>query len=69
MHSTILDRLRLLTIDREYFEFDDNAWVWEASTRFLKADIAALRYGVKAIKGAYTSFAKLGGLIGLLKKR
>ena len=51
VRSTILDRLRLLTIDSEYFEFDDKDRVSEASTRFLKADIATLRYGVKAIRG------------------
>jgi hypothetical protein len=51
VRSTILDRPRLLTINREYFEFDDKERVSEAPTRFLKADIAALRYGVKAIRG------------------
>jgi len=51
VRSTILDRPQLLTINREYFEFDDKERVSEAPTRFLKADIAALRYGVKAIRG------------------
>ena len=51
VRSTILDRPRLLTINREYFEFDDKERVSEAPTIFSKADIAALRYGVKAIRG------------------
>jgi len=51
VRSTILDRPRLLIIDREYLEFDDKDRVSEMSTRFLKTDLAALRYGVKAIKG------------------
>ncbi len=51
VRSTILDRPRLLAINHEYIEFDDKERVSEAPTRFLKADIAALRYGVKAIRG------------------
>ena len=51
VRSTILDRQRLLVIDPEYIEFDDQDRVSEAPTRFLKAEIDALRYGVKAIRG------------------
>jgi hypothetical protein len=51
VRSTILDRPRLLTINREYFEFDDKERVSEAPTRFLKADIAALRYGGQGNQG------------------
>jgi hypothetical protein len=51
VRSTILDRPRLLTIDPEYMEFDDQDRVSEAPTRFLRAEIEALRYGVKAIRG------------------
>lgn len=51
VRSTILDRPRLLTIDRQYLAFDDTERVSEAPMRFLKGEIAALRYGVKAIRG------------------
>jgi hypothetical protein len=51
VRSTILDRPRLLVIDPEYIEFDDQDRVSEAPTRFLKTEIEGLRYGVKPIRG------------------
>jgi hypothetical protein len=51
VRSTILDRRRLLVIDSEYIEFDDQDRLSEAPTRFVKTDIDSLRYGVKAIRG------------------
>jgi hypothetical protein len=49
--STIMDRQRLLVVDPEYLEFDDQDRMSELPTRFLKAEIEGLRYGVKAIRG------------------
>jgi hypothetical protein len=49
--STIMDRQRLLVIDPEYLEFDDQDRISEPRTRFLKAEIEGIRYGVKAIRG------------------
>jgi hypothetical protein len=51
VRSTILDRPRLLVLDPEFIEFDDQDRISEASTRFLKTEIEGLRYGVKAIRG------------------
>jgi hypothetical protein len=51
VRSTILDRPRLLVIDPEYIEFDDQDRISEVSTLFLKTEIEGLRYGVKAIRG------------------
>jgi hypothetical protein len=51
VRSTILDRPRLLVIDPEYIEFDDQDRVSVPPTRFLRAEIQALRYGVKGIRG------------------
>jgi hypothetical protein len=51
IRSTILDRSRLLVIDPDYIEFDDQDRVSAAPTRFKKSEIEALRYGVKGIRG------------------
>jgi len=51
VRSTILDRPRLLVIDKDYIEFDDQDRVSEVPTRFSKTEIEGLRYGVKPIRG------------------
>jgi hypothetical protein len=51
VRSTLLDRPRLLVIDAQYIEFDDQDRVSMPPTRFLKTEIQALRYGVKGISG------------------
>jgi hypothetical protein len=51
VRSTILDRSRLLVIDPEYIEFDDQNLVSATPTRFQKSEIEGLRYGVKGIHG------------------
>ena len=51
VRSTILDRSRLLVIDPEYMEFDDQNLVSATPTRFQKSEIEGLRYGVKGIHG------------------
>jgi hypothetical protein len=51
VRSWILDRKRLLVIDPEYIEFDNQDQVSQDQTRFLRADIEGLRYGVKSIRG------------------
>jgi hypothetical protein len=51
VRSTILDRPRLLVIDPQYIEFDDQDRVSMPPTRFLRTEIQALRYGVKGIRG------------------
>ena len=51
VRSSVLSRTRLLVIDPEYMEFDDQDRVSEAPTRFRRADIEGLRYGVKSIRG------------------
>jgi hypothetical protein len=39
VRSTILDRPRLLVLDPEFIEFDDQDRISEESTRFLKKEI------------------------------
>lgn len=51
VRSSILDRSRLLVIDPEYIEFDDQDLVSATPTRFQKSEIEGLRYGVKGIHG------------------
>ncbi|GGB05190.1 hypothetical protein GCM10011511_30660 [Puia dinghuensis] len=51
VRSTILDRPRLLVINSEYIEFDDQDQVSVAATRFLRTEVEGLRYGVKPIRG------------------
>ncbi len=51
VRSTMLDRPRLLVIDPKYLEFDDHDRKSEPPTRFSKAEVDGLRYGVKAIRG------------------
>jgi hypothetical protein len=51
VRSTILDRPRLLVVDPDYIEFDDQDRKSAAPTRFSKKEIQGLRYGVKAIRG------------------
>src|ERR1700722_9985529 len=51
VRSTILDRSRLLVIDPQYMEFDDQDMASTPPTRFEKTDIEGLRYGVKGIHG------------------
>ena len=51
VRSTILDQSRLLVIDPEYIEFDDQNLVSATPTRFQKSEIEGLRYGVKGIHG------------------
>ena len=51
VRSSILDRPRLLVIDPQYIEFDDQDRVSMPPTRFLRTEIQALRYGVKGIRG------------------
>jgi hypothetical protein len=51
VRSSILDRSRLLELNPEYIEFDDQDHVSKAPTRFLKTDIEGIRYGLKPIRG------------------
>ncbi|MBS1665020.1 MAG: hypothetical protein JST68_28500 [Bacteroidetes bacterium] len=51
LRSTILDRSRLLAVDPEYIEFDDQDLASEVPTRFSKMEIEGVRYGIKAIRG------------------
>ena len=51
LRSTIFDRHRQLTVTPEYLEFDDNDTAGAPPTRFLRSELEALRYGVKAING------------------
>ncbi|MEX6690869.1 hypothetical protein QTN47_25395 [Danxiaibacter flavus] len=49
--SSILARVRLLTIDKDYIEFGDNNLSNKAPTKFLKSDIKSFRCGIKWIRG------------------
>jgi hypothetical protein len=51
VRSTILDRPRLLVIDPQFVEFDDQDRESEPPTKFLTTEIEGLRYGVKVING------------------
>ncbi|HEY6900334.1 MAG TPA: hypothetical protein VI233_06815 [Puia sp.] len=62
VQSTILDRSRLLVIDPEYIEFDDQNLASETPTRFLKAEIEGLRYGLRAIRGYSFRIGRIYGI-------
>ena len=49
--SSIFDRDRLLTIDTNFIEFDDNDLITKPPTKFLKSDIKSFRCGITWIKG------------------
>jgi hypothetical protein len=49
--SSIFDRARQLTIDKDFIEFDDKDLISAPPAKFLKNDIIGLRHGVKWING------------------
>ena len=51
LKSSIFDRYRQLTINKDFLEFDDNELISKDPTKFLKDDIQAFRYGITWING------------------
>lgn len=59
IRSTLLDRPRLLLLDPDYIEFDDQDQVAQSPTRFAKTELDGIRYGIKPISGYWFNIGRI----------
>jgi hypothetical protein len=59
IRSSVFDRPRLLTIDKDYIEYDQRVLKDDLLTRFTKEEITGIKFGIKPIQGYWFSIGRI----------